>query len=235
MSESAAVFCDTWSIYDRLLDHNSMFHNELFDDIEEILTHRFGARPFSILELGCGSARHTAVALADRCVSRYVGYDLSEIALAHARENLARLGCPLDLRLGDLLAGVASLDDRYDVILSSFAIHHLAAEDKRRFFHEAAKHLNPGGMFLLIDPVPDESEDRATYLDRYCRWIQSDWRLPTEAAYATVIAHVRDFDFPETASTLTELAAEAGLVRSWEGRQFRWHRSFGFEPRQVAD
>ena len=55
---------------------------------------RYESRPFVLLDLGCGSARHLARALQGRSVSRYVGYDLSDVALAHAGRNLTGIGLP---------------------------------------------------------------------------------------------------------------------------------------------
>jgi SAM-dependent methyltransferase len=98
-------FFDEWSIYDQVLDHNYMYHDEIYGDVRRILADRYETRPFMLLDLGCGSARHLARALQGRPVSRYVGYDLSDVALAHARRNLTGLGCPVDLRRGDLLGG----------------------------------------------------------------------------------------------------------------------------------
>ena len=235
MTESTAEFFEAWSLYDQILDLNAMFHDEIFDDIRSMVEDRFGCRPFTILDLGCGSARHVSSALAGRQVAAYLGYDLSEAALAHARVNLKRIGCPVELRTGDLLEAVEGTGGRYDVILSSFAIHHLSAEKKRRLFQAVAGRLDPGGILLLVDTFRDEGEDRSTYLDRYCRWIRTSWRgLPDDAPDA-IIAHVREHDFPETASGLAEMASDAGLVPSGEGRQFGWHRSFGFERRLVGD
>jgi SAM-dependent methyltransferase len=86
-------FFDEWSIYDQVLDHNYMYHDEIYGDVRRILADRYETRPFMLLDLGCGSARHLARALQGRPVSRYVGYDLSDVALAHARRNLTGLGC----------------------------------------------------------------------------------------------------------------------------------------------
>ena len=106
-SSNANNFFDEWSIYDQVLDHNYMYHDEIYGDVRRILADRYENRPFVLLDLGCGSARHIARALQGRSVSRYVGYDLSDVALAHARRNLTALGCPVELRHGDLLEGLS--------------------------------------------------------------------------------------------------------------------------------
>ncbi|MFO0892470.1 MAG: hypothetical protein U0790_25425 [Isosphaeraceae bacterium] len=66
MTETATEFFEAWSLYDQLLDHNYMYHDELFAGVHSILAERFGDRPIAVLDLGCGSARHAASALAGR-------------------------------------------------------------------------------------------------------------------------------------------------------------------------
>src|SRR5688572_10609704 len=166
--ESMAVannFFDEWSIYDQVLDHNYMHHDEIYRDIERILADRYEKQPFALLDLGCGSARHLARALKGRSVSRYVGYDLADVALAHAARNLTGLGCAFELRQGDLLEGARAAGEKFDVVFTSFALHHLAAAEKSTFFQSAYRQLNEEGMLLLIDTARDAGEDREIYLD----------------------------------------------------------------------
>ena len=130
-SSGANNFFDEWWIYDQVLDHNYMYHDEIYGDVRRILADRHENRPFVLLDLGCGSARHTARALQSRSVGRYVGYDLSDVALAHARRNLTVLNCPVELRRGDLLESLTVDGEKFDVILTSFALHHLPARRHR--------------------------------------------------------------------------------------------------------
>ena len=118
-----------------------MYHDEIYGDVRRILADRYQNRPFVLLDLGCGSARHMARALQGRSVSRYVGYDLSEVALAHARRNLTAFGCPVELRHGDLLEGLSVGGEKFNVILTSFALHHLSAAQKSTFFQLAYPRL----------------------------------------------------------------------------------------------
>jgi SAM-dependent methyltransferase len=105
--EVVKTFFDAWSIYSEVLERNYMFHDELFAEVGRTIGQLFGDVSFSVMDLGCGSARHISEALRGRNVSRYVGYDLSDVALARARENLAALNCVIELRHADLLAGRA--------------------------------------------------------------------------------------------------------------------------------
>lgn len=218
-------FFDEWSIYDQVLDHNYMYHDEIYRDVKRLLADRYEKRPFVLLDLGCGSARHLARALQGRSVSRYVGYDLSDVALAHAERNLTGLGCPVDLRRGDLLEGLRTGGEKFDVIFTSFALHHLAAAQKSTFFQIAYSLLNQDGILLLIDTVRDDGEDRRLYLDRYCAWLRSEFKTLSPDALDLLCDHIRSNDFPETLAALDSMATRAGFSTHVEINRFRWHHS----------
>jgi SAM-dependent methyltransferase len=229
----AKNFFDEWTIYDQVLDHNYMHHDEIYRDVQDFLADRYEKRPFAILDLGCGSARHLARALNGLPVSRYVGYDLSDVALAHAARNLTGLGFPFELRQGNLLQGVRAGGEKFDVIFTSFALHHLASAEKSRFFQSAYRRLNEDGMLLLIDTARDNGEDREIYLDRYCAWLRSRCETLSPEGLDLLCAHIRSNDFPETAGALDAMATRAGFSRPVEINRFRWHYTWFFNKAQA--
>jgi SAM-dependent methyltransferase len=229
MKPSASELFDEWSNYDQVLDHNYMFHDEMFRDVQRLLADHYGSRSFTVLDLGCGSARHLGQALRGCSVSRYVGYDLSDVALAHAAPNLSGLGCPVDLHQGDLLKGLKASGETFDLIFSSFALHHLVSADKAVFLQVAYQKLNDNGMLILIDVMREEDEDLGVYLDRYCGWLRSDWKTLSPEALDAFCDHIRNNDFAETASKLHVMATDAGFSRCHEINRFRWHHTWCFE------
>lgn len=229
-SPSVAGFFDAWSLYDSILDRNYMFHDEIYGALTEFLRARFGTAPFTMLDLGCGSARHLAPALRGLTLSHYTGWDLSGTALAHARRNLTPLGCALDLRQGDLREALQPGQPRVDLVFSSFALHHLDTADKARFFAESRTRLAPGGELVLIDTSMDPGQARGPYLEQYVRWVREDWTaLPAEAV-REIETHVRGNDFPETEAVLAGLAARAGYGTPRRLCRHRWHGAWVFTP-----
>jgi SAM-dependent methyltransferase len=226
---NASEFFDAWSIYDQVLDHNYMFHDEMFHDVQRLLAGHYGNRPFTVLDLGCGSARHLGRALQGRSVDRYVGYDLSDVALAHATPNLSGLNCPIELHQGDLLDGLKASDGRFDLIFSSFALHHLVSADKAVFFQLAYQKLNENGLLVLIDVLREEDEDLRIYLEHYCDWVQSEWKTLSPEACDLLCDHIRNNDFAETASQFHAMATNAGFRERREINRFRWHHTCCFE------
>ena len=222
-------FFDEWSVYEQVLDHNYMQHDDIYRDVQSFLADRFATQPFTLLDLGCGSARHLAQALKGRSIIRYVGYDLSNVALGHAKQNLTSLGCAVELRQGDLLEGLSASDEKVDVVFTSFALHHLATAEKEMFFQSAYERLRKDGILLLIDTMREESEERPVYLDRYCAWLRSTCETLAPAALDLLCAHIRSCDFPETALTLGAMANRAGFGRGVEITRMGWHHTWCFD------
>jgi SAM-dependent methyltransferase len=222
-------FFDEWSVYDQILDHNYMHHDEIFRDIGRFFAKRFDNRSFTLLDLGCGSARHLARALKGRSIGRYIGYDLSGVALAHAARNLNGLGCPVELHRGELLQGLRAAGEEFDVIFTSFALHHLANAEKKMFFQSAYGRLCKNGILLLIDTMREEGEERPVYLDRYCAWLRSRCETLAPAALDLLCDHVRGNDFPETTATLSTMATRAGFGLGMEISRIGWHHTWCFD------
>lgn len=230
MSDPAAdAFFAAWRTYRKIVDTNYMYHREIGERIEETLRSAFGDGGFSVLDLGCGDASTFAPRLARLRPSRYVGVDLSQTALGLAAENLQALHCPVELRREDLLTAVAEGDERFDLIHTSFALHHLPTERKGAFFRHAAARLTARGMVLLTDVMREEQESLPVYFGRYTSWLRSDWELLTEEEREATCAHLTANDLPETFSTLAALAQSAGLAAE-PVAAFSWHKVARFSP-----
>lgn len=227
--EGVRHFFDSWSVYDQVVQRNYMFHDEIFRDVARVLTTRFVPGGFTMLDLGCGSARHLSRALAACPPARYLGCDLSDVALGYARQNLETVGCPFELKAVDFFEALRGADRSLDLVFSSFAVHHLSAEEKERLFQEIHRRLKSGGAFLLVDTARRDDEDRPTYLDHYCGWIEADWKDVSREGLDYIFDHIRNNDFPETNSSLQAMARRAGFVRAVEVDQYRWHRTWLFE------
>ena len=222
-------FFDEWSVYDHVLNQNCMHHDEIYQDVRRSIAERYARQDFTVLDLGCGSARHLVQALRGRSIHRYIGYDLSDVALAHAAKNLAALGAPIELRQGDLLNGLNLETEQFDLIFSSFALHHLSAERKAVFFQSAYPRLRDTGMLLIIDTMRDDGEDRQVYLDRYCSWLSAECKTLSADALDLLFAHIRRNDFPETTALMAAIASDAGFHAPVEVSRVRWHHAWRFD------
>jgi SAM-dependent methyltransferase len=209
--DPAAIFTRSWSLYDLLTEHNYMFHRQIYTGVEELLE-RQDKSPYRLLDLGCGNARFLAPCLKRTPPALYQGVDLSEAALAEAHKYLAELPGEVVLTKGDLLEAVESTAESWDILFTGFALHHLMTEQKARFFRAAGRCLSKKGWLILVDVVREENQDRETYLEGYLRFMREKWTEVPLDQLEEACAHVRDYDHPETLSTLQEMARHAGFL-----------------------
>lgn len=222
-SDPIRVFFDLWSLYDRVLDLDYMAHDALYREVSRAVGAHFGDRPFSVLDLGCGSGRHLAPALQPYSIVRYEGHDLSPVAIGHARRNFSVLGCPLQFGEGDLRDPLRKGGEPFDLIFSGFTLHHFTREERAEIFALIRRRLAPGGLFLLVDSMRAENENRELWLDRYCGWIEAEWRdIPVEGLRA-IVGHIRECDQPGTLSEHEALGRAAGFEQTQGLQRIRWH------------
>jgi len=232
-NQPADAFFAAWRTYRKIVDADYMSHREIGARVEATLRSAFGDEGFSILDLGCGDASVFAPHLSRLRPRRYVGVDLSETALGLAAENLKVLPCPATLRREDLLAALDASEERFDVIHTSFALHHLATEQKAEFFHRAAARLADGGLLLMTDVIREEDETLPVYHAHYVEWLRRDWSALTPDECESTCAHLVENDKPETFSTLQAQAREAGLEAT-PVAAFRWHKLVSFTRPHAA-
>ncbi|HEY1736386.1 MAG TPA: class I SAM-dependent methyltransferase [Methylovirgula sp.] len=225
---AAASFFETWRTYQKVVAANYMYHTEISADIARLFEKELGARPFSLLDLGCGDAATLAPLLRKMAISHYKGVDLSAEALDLAAENLKALPCPIEFVHRDILSALAAEAGRCDVIYSSFAIHHLTQKEKAKAFRLIAERLNENGFLIMTDVVREDDETLPVYLDHYMGWIRDDWHGLRADEFAAIRDHIENNDLPETATDLSALTKAAGLDKETLVAKYRWHRVLQF-------
>jgi len=109
------------------------------------------ARIRRILDLGTGDGRLLALVRSRHPDTEAVALDFSPAMLGAARKQFAA-DSGVNIVEHDMDAPLPALG-KFDAVISSFAIHHLAHERKRELYVEIYGVLNPGGVFCNLEHV----------------------------------------------------------------------------------
>jgi len=103
-----------------------------------------------VLDLGCGTGTLAIMMKRSNPGAQITGLDADEQILAIAGTKAEQAGVNLRLDLG--LAYELPYPDRsFDIVVSSFVIHHLTSAEKVHAFREVRRVLQPGGWFHILD------------------------------------------------------------------------------------
>ena len=110
------------------------------------------------LDLGVGTGYFAGRFLTRFSAGRVVAVDAAQSMLDLARVRLSAVADRVDLRLGDFrrLADIAADAAPFDVIFSSYALHHLNSAEKQDVVRQSLAHLRPGGWFVNADLIVAE-------------------------------------------------------------------------------
>ncbi len=106
-----------------------------------------------VLDVGCGTGT-LALEAAERVgqTGHVVGVDPAPQQIARARAKAARRGLPVDFQLG-VIEQLPFPGASFDLVLSTWMMHHLPDDLKRRGLAEMARVLKPAGRLVVVDAV----------------------------------------------------------------------------------
>ncbi len=143
-----------------------------------------------VLDVGCGTGSLAMVALQRVGETGGVsGIDPSVQMIACASYKATRRGLSLDFQVG-AIEQLTFPDQSFDVVLSSFMMHHLPDDLKRQGLAEIVRVLKPGGRLLVLDMKGHVGPWKSS--------IQDQPALMKEAGFAQVeMGKTRYLVFPE--------------------------------------
>lgn len=103
-----------------------------------------------VLDLGCGTGTLAIMMKRSVPAALVTGLDADEQILAIAGTKAEQAGVNIRFDHG-LASGLPYPDRSFDIVVSSFVIHHLTSADKVRAFKEMHRLLQPGGWFHILD------------------------------------------------------------------------------------
>ena len=201
-----AAFFQGWQLYQSVVQNNLMEHREIGTALRSVFE---SIDPeFSVLDLGCGDSSMAIKALEGLRVGSYTGVDLTAPALEIARANFHGTYSATWVHT-NMVDYIARCDQQFDVIMTSFAMHHLPADIKQAWLMDIAKHLTPRGQLVLVDTCCPAGMSRDETVQLYLDHI-ADWPLSTDDK-ATIATHMWSSDFPESEAFMNDALTAAGL------------------------
>jgi tRNA (cmo5U34)-methyltransferase len=132
-------------------------------DALEVLCELLPARVERVLDLGTGDGITLSLVLAARPAATGVGLDFGDEMLRRARERFAG-DERAEIRAHDLDRPLAESPDgfaagEFDLVVSSFAIHHCAPDRQGTLYAEVFALLRPGGLFVNAEHVASPTRE----------------------------------------------------------------------------
>lgn len=150
------------------------FRRQFIEITKSLYAHFFGANSEAkILDLGCGDGFFVQELLKSFSPASVTLVDGSAEMLEAAKKRLEEKVQIhfIHANFQELLAA-KSLNENFDFIYSSLAIHHLPFEEKKQLYAYIYKLLSPGGCFVHYDVVvPPSKKIEKWYLSLWREWI----------------------------------------------------------------
>ncbi|MFQ5929989.1 MAG: class I SAM-dependent methyltransferase [Acidobacteriota bacterium] len=118
-------------------------------------------RSLRALDLGVGTGVFSKQFLEKYANSKVVAIDGAASMLELAKSRLRELSQRVEWVLSDFRTMPTTLirPDTFDVVISSYALHHLNAQEKLAVLKSVVRAIKPGGWFLNADLVMAEAPD----------------------------------------------------------------------------
>jgi cyclopropane fatty-acyl-phospholipid synthase-like methyltransferase len=208
----AAIFVSSWNIYQKIITYNYMRHKEMAEKTRAAFNSAYIKTPMRVLDFGCGDAQPIIPQLQLQPVSEYIGYDLSGSALEFAKQNLAAIPCKCLLRCAPMQSFSDIEMENFDIIHSSYAIHHLQDDEKINLLQACFNRLNNGGIMIVIDIFSNAGQKREAYIEEYIHNIETAWAMVTRDEKQQVYDHIRNYDLPVYTGDMAGWARAAGFT-----------------------
>lgn len=206
------IFIRNWEIYQKIIQANYMKHKELGQHVQDYLNVFATDKPIYLLDMGCGDAQQIATQLQSFNIVSYTGYDLSEQAISFAKKNTEKLNTQVSFHTGRMEELIKHDSKTYNILYSSFAIHHLTDQLKKDFISNCYKRLENEGLFILIDIKRQPGQSTEEYKKSYTNWILNEWPVLNTEEKTAIIDHLNTCDIPVETSTYINYAIEANFI-----------------------
>ena len=133
--------------WDKIFKWHGKLFTEPQEDIPKIVKLFKKKSVKKVLDLGCGSGRHT-VYLAKRGFKVY-GVDIAPKGIKITKDWLKKEKVQANLKIGSIYRKLPYQDDFFDAVISTQVIHHEKIENIRKAIKEIERVLKPKGLLFV--------------------------------------------------------------------------------------
>lgn len=202
-----------FNTYSKILRYNYMFHKDMSERLEHFLKNNFQNKSFDFLDIGCGDASYISKVLNHTNISSYTALEVSQEAIENAKHNLGRINCLKNLIASDASKKFPNLDKGFDIIWSSYAMHHFNFKEKESFFEQCLNYLKEKSCLIIVDLI-NNYQNREECIISLKKYWEEKWVNLDQDDLNFLIEHVSTSDYPETIEKLFEIAKSIGFKHS---------------------
>lgn len=136
--------------WDKIFKETGRFFTKVQEDIPKIVKLFKKYRVKKVLDLGCGSGRHT-VYLAKHGFKVY-GIDIAKQGIKIAKDWLKKEKLKASLQIGPVYKKLPYKDNFFDAVISVQVIHHARIKTIRKAIEEIERILKPEGIIFITVP-----------------------------------------------------------------------------------
>lgn len=159
------AFNQTIAYYDDWMKLALPNYHDLFQTAKEIIPFPANAA-IDVLDLGAGTGLFSQHVLERYPQANITLVDVADKMLDMARQRFSQHESQVEYVLGDYR--MMETAPKYDLVISSLSIHHLADEEKQALFKQVYLSLRTSGVFINVDQVRGETESiRSLYWNHW--------------------------------------------------------------------
>jgi tRNA (cmo5U34)-methyltransferase len=156
--------------FDKIIQELIPHYSEMINGMVAAIPHK-RTDIINVIDLGCGTGTISKQIKQIFPKAKITCLDLAENMIEMSKIKLNNYP-DIQFQIGEFED--YEFDDKYDVIVSSLALHHLETdEDKMSFYHKIYESLCLGGVFFNADVVLGSSEHFQTlYMDKWTSFMK---------------------------------------------------------------
>ncbi|MEO6324603.1 MAG: class I SAM-dependent methyltransferase [Thermoanaerobaculia bacterium] len=211
-------------LYDTLQQQRLDYRPAIQREIAAAVEFAAGRTTLSLADLCCGTG-HQTKEIAERLGG------LSVAVLVDTNQGFLDEAARIEIRAQrvDCLCGHVcdvTFESRADIVLASFAYHHVPDAMKARFIEQTKAALAPGGIVILGEIFLPDRVTTLRYYDHLYRSLPAASQTSTLRTFLDQTAASEDFEYKVTKSFADGQFIEAGLVRMTEEKIWPLDGSF---------